>query len=450
MAPLLDHLIALFQEHGLSEATASFVARCVGLVLLTLFAVAANAVAKKVIVRAVAALARRSRWQWDNILVEAGVFTRLSHLAPAFAFRLFLDDVLGGTPEALAFANSFISVYLIIIVLLVASATLNAVGTIVARGPLGANIPVKGFVQAVKLVGTIVGGIFVLSVLFGKSPIYFFSGLGALTAVLLLVFRDALLGFVAGIQISVNQMVRVGDWIEMPKAGADGDVIDVSLTTVKVSNWDRTITTIPTYALISESFKNWRGMQEAGGRRIKRALNIDLNTVRFADEDQLARWQKIGLLRPYLEAKLAEIAEDNRRRGADLGVLGNGRRLTNLGTFRAYCVAYLRQHPKIHQEMTFLVRQLAPGEHGVPIEIYVFTNDIRWAFYEAIQADIFDHLIAMVPIFDLRVFQEPSGHDVHELVERLPAVLAPRGADAGGVEAAALRQAEGEQPCPPA
>lgn len=436
MASLLEYLTAVFHDRGLAEDTALFVARCVGFVLLVALAVLVNAIAKKVIVRAVAALARRSRWEWDNIFVEAGVFTRLSHLAPAFAFRMFLDDVLGGTPEALAFANSFISVYLIVIVLLVASATLNAIATILERGPLGANIPIKGFVQAVKLVGTIAGGIFVLSVLFGKSPIYFFSGLGALTAVLLLVFRDALLGFVAGIQISVNRMVRVGDWIEMPKAGADGDVIDVSLTTVKVSNWDRTITTIPTYALISESFKNWRGMQEAGGRRIKRALHIDLNTVRFADEDQLARWQGIGLLRPYLETKLAEIADDNRRRGVDLGVLGNGRRLTNLGTFRAYCVAYLRQHPKIRQDMTFLVRQLAPGEHGVPIEVYVFTNDIRWAYYEAIQADIFDHLIAMVPLFDLRVFQEPSGHDVHDLVERLPAVLVPPKAGQKGAEPA--------------
>jgi miniconductance mechanosensitive channel len=254
--------------------------------------------------------------------------------------------------------------------------------------------------------------VLVLSTLLDKSPIYLLSGLGALTAVLLLVFRDAILGFVAGIMISVNQLARIGDWIEMPKAGADGDVIDISLTTVKVQNWDKTITTIPAYDLISSSFKNWRGMSESGGRRIKRALPIDMRSVRFADEEMVERWSRMDLLRDYLDGKQREIEEENTARGTDLSVLGNGRRMTNLGTFRAYCIAYLRNHPRIHQKMTFLVRQLAPTDRGMPLEIYVFTNDIRWAAYEAIQSDVFDHLLAVIEEFDLRVFQAPSGGDV--------------------------------------
>jgi miniconductance mechanosensitive channel len=269
------------------------------------------------------------------------------------------------------------------------------------------------------LIACLIAGIFVLATLMGKSPVYFLSGIGAVTAIIILVFKDAILGFVAGIQISVNQMVRIGDWIEMPKAGADGDVIDVSLTTVKVRNWDKTITTIPTYSLISDSFKNWRGMFESGGRRIKRALFLDMQTVGFADEQLLEGWKGIRLLKPYLEEKLAEIAEENKQRGDDLGVLGNGRRLTNVGTFRAYCVAYLKAHPRIHKDMTFLVRQLQPTEHGLPLEIYVFTTDTRWAFYEGIQADVFDHLIAIVGQFGLRVFQAPSGYDVGTALERV-------------------------------
>ncbi len=209
-------------------------------------------------------------------------------------------------------------------------------------------------------------------------------------------------------------MVTVGDWVEMPARGADGDVVDVSLTTVKVQNWDKTITTIPTYALISDSFKNWRGMSEIGGRRIKRALNIDMRTIQFADEALLERFRHIRLLRPYLDAKLEEIQKHNADVGDDLAELINGRRLTNIGTFRAYCAAYLRNHPKIRQDLTLMVRQLAPAEHGLPIEIYVFSNDIVWANYEGIQADIFDHFLSVLPEFNLSAYQAPSGADLEK------------------------------------
>jgi miniconductance mechanosensitive channel len=323
----------------------------------------------------------------------------------------FGDDILGGSAEVLAGVNAAVTIYLTLIWLSVFFALLDAMHLIAQRRGQSARMPIKGFVQALKLVATVIGLILILATILNKSPVYLLSGLGALTAVLLLVFRDAILGFVAGIQISVNNLVQVGDWIEMPKAGADGDVIDVSLTTVKVKNWDKTITTIPTYSLISDSFKNWRGMAETGGRRIKRAFNLDVQSIRFADEALVARWEKIDLLKGYLKQKRDEIEKANHDRGADLTILGNGRRITNVGTFRAYCMAYLRAHPQIHQDLTFLVRQLAPTEHGLPIEIYVFSKDIRWAYYEAIQADIFDHLLAVIGEFDLRIYQQPSGRD---------------------------------------
>ncbi|MFH1569821.1 MAG: mechanosensitive ion channel domain-containing protein, partial [Gemmatimonadota bacterium] len=259
-----------------------------------------------------------------------------------------------------------------------------------------------------------------LAVLLGRSPWGLLSGVGAVMAVILLVFRDTLLSLVASVQIATNKLVKVGDWIEVPAFGADGDVIDIALHTVKVRNWDKTITTIPTYRLLDSSFKNWQGMFETGGRRIKRALYLDMNTVRFCDDAMLDRYERIELVREYVRERRREVEEHNRARQVDTAEPVNGRRLTNLGTFRAYVVAYLKAHPKVHPDLTFLVRQLAPGEHGLPLEIYVFTSDTAWASYEGIQADIFDHLLASVPEFGLRVYQQPSGRDVAEALARLP------------------------------
>jgi miniconductance mechanosensitive channel len=278
--------------------------------------------------------------------------------------------------------------------------------------------PIKGYIQVAKIVLFIFLGIVAIAVLMNRSPLLLLSGFGAMTAIILLLFKDSILGLVASIQLAGNDMVRLGDWIEMPKYGADGDVVDVSLTTVKVQNWDKTITTIPAYSLISDSFKNWRGMTESGGRRIKRALNLDMNSVRFCDPDMLVRLGKIQALQPYLEQKQRELKEFNEKHNIDPTSPVNGRNLTNIGTFRAYVVAYLKQHPKIRQDMTFLVRQLAPGPQGMPLEVYVFSNDQVWANYEAIQADIFDHLMAVVPEFGLRVFQYPTGADLQSLAPR--------------------------------
>ncbi len=397
---------------GMPLADAALASTIIGVALVVFLAWLGNIVAKRVILSAVTTIVKYTRFQWDDALLKSGVFTRMSHLAPAMVINAFGDDVLGGSPAVLAGVNTAVNIYLTLILLAVFFAILDSIQLITEQSKNAGKIPVKGFFQAVKLVATLLAVIMVLATLLNKSPIYLLSGLGALTAVLLLVFRDAILGFVAGIMISVNNMVRVGDWIEMPKAGADGDVIDVSLTTVKVQNWDKTITTIPTYNLISDSFKNWRGMSESGGRRIKRSLLLDVGSIRFADEKLIERWSGIDLLKDYLKKKREEIKKANLERGTDLTILGNGRRITNAGTFRAYCIAYLQAHPEIHQDMTFLVRQLAPTEHGLPLEIYVFSKDKVWANYEAIQAGIFDHLLSVIGEFDLRVFQKPSGRDL--------------------------------------
>jgi len=281
------------------------------------------------------------------------------------------------------------------------------------------NLPLRGIFQGVKLVTAVIALILTIALLIGKSPLLLFSGLGAMTAVLLLVFKDPILGFVAGIQLSANNMLAVNDWLEMPKYGADGDVIDISLTTVKVRNWDKTITTIPTYALISDSFKNWRGMQETGGRRIKRAVYIDATSVRFLSEEDIVRLRRLQLLSAHIETKLKEIAEDNRTRNVDPSSPANGRRLTNLGVFRAYLTAYLKTSNKIHKGLTQMVRQLDPGENGIPLEVYAFANDTDWVAYEGIQSDIFDHIFAVLPEFGLRVYQNPTGHDMRQLAAGL-------------------------------
>jgi miniconductance mechanosensitive channel len=273
-------------------------------------------------------------------------------------------------------------------------------------------VSIQGYLDIVKLLILLSAIILSVSLISGQSPVALLTGLGALTAVLLLVFRDTILSFVASLQISTNDLIKEGDWIEVPSYDADGDVINMTLHTIKVQNWDKTISVIPTHKVMEVSYKNWRGMQESGGRRIKRAINIDLGSIRFCDEEMLSRFRKVGILRDYLDQRLAEIEEERIQKGIEIDSPLDSRQLTNLGTYRAYIEAYLRVQPKIHQEgMTFLIRQLAPGPTGVPLEIYVFTKTTEWIAYERIQADIFDHLLAAAPVFDLRVFQDPTGMD---------------------------------------
>jgi miniconductance mechanosensitive channel len=374
-----------------------------------------NFVAKRYILSALTYLISKSRTKWDDAVLRQRALNHLTHLAPALVIYVLSPLALAGMPSTIDFIRNATLIYMIIILMLVLDSVLNAVEDIYQGFRASREIPIKGFIQISKIALYFLAAIFVISILLGKSPVYLLSGIGALTAVLMLIFRDAILGFVAGIQLAANKMVAHGDWIEMPNYGADGDVLEVSLTTVKVQNWDKTITTIPTYALISESFKNWRGMQESGGRRIKRAVNIDLSSIRFCTEEMLERFEKIQYISEYIEEKKKELEAFNKATKVDNASLANGRRMTNIGTFRAYVQAYLSNHPMINRQMTFLIRQLQATEYGLPIEIYVFSKDKIWANYEAIQADIFDHILAVVPEFDLRVYQNPTGSDFRGL-----------------------------------
>ena len=404
-----------FITQGVNPAAADVLARAVLAVLAIFLSIVANLVAKRLILKGLAHLIVRTETKWDDFLLERNVFAKLSHLAPTTVLYIMAPLVLEGYDRLTGFATNVLFIYMILIGLLVIDALLNAVLDIYRTLEISREVPIKSFIQILKVAIYFVAGIFVISVVLNKTPLYFFSGLGALTAVLLLIFKDAILGFVAGIQLAANKMVAHGDWIEMPNYGADGDVLEVALTTVKVQNFDKTVTTIPTYALISESFKNWRGMELSGGRRIKRSVFIDISTIKFCTEEMIERFSKVRYIAEYMEMKKKELAEYNAAHQLDDSITMNKRQLTNVGTFRAYVIAYLKNHPMINQEMTFLVRQLAPTEHGLPIEIYVFSKDKAWANYEAIQSDVFDHILAIVPEFDLRVFQRPAGTDFKAL-----------------------------------
>lgn len=286
-------------------------------------------------------------------------------------------------------------------------AALDCVNQAYIRRPDAAQRPIKGYLQVAKIIVYCAAAVLIVSTLIGQSVLLLLSGLGAMAAVLMLVFKDTILSLVASVQLTSNDMIRVGDWIEMPQYNADGDVIDIALHTIKVQNWDKTITTVPTYKLIAESFRNWRGMQESGGRRIKRALMIDQNSVRFFTDDEIEEARGFSVVRPYLDERSREIAVWNRDRPQP-----DRRRMTNVGVFRAYVAAYLAAHPGIAHDKTVVVRQLAPGADGLPLEIYCFTATVAWAGYEATQADIFDHLLAVLRTFELRLFQQPTGLDL--------------------------------------
>ena len=347
--------------------------------------------------------------------MENKVFISLSHIAPAIVIYLTIpyifEDFAGAIPYILRLVNAYISTVIIIVII----NFLNTLKYYSENTKLFKDNPLDSYFQLAKIAIYIIGGIIILSFLLNKSPLYFLSALGAMTVVLLLVFKDTIMGFVASIQLSANDMIRIGDWVSMPKYGADGDVTEINLTTIKVQNWDKTITTIPTYAFISESFKNWRGMSESGGRRIKRSLNIKISSIKFSTLEMLERFKKFQLIKDYIEEKSNEIEEYNKENKIDKSYLINGRHLTNIGIFRVYAEAYVKNNPDINLNMTCMVRQLLPTEKGLPIEIYTFSNRQEWVTYEGIMSDMFDHLIAAVPEFELEVFQNPTGTDFRKL-----------------------------------
>ena len=362
---------------------------------------------KIIILKPINSWFRKTKTKLDDIFLQSGFFNRLIYLIPL----LILYNLEGIFSQYSIIIHRILNSIFVLIILICINVLLSALGDVYDRSRFSRRIHIKGYLQVVKLILFIVGILGIITILTGQSPVYLLSGIGALTAVLMLVFKDTILSFVATIQINSNDLFKIGDWVDAPQFGADGDVVDIALHTVKIQNWDKTITIIPTHKLIDSSFKNWRGMTDSGGRRIKRAIYIDISTIRFWDKELLRRFQQLDLLQDYLESKLKEVDNSNQTVGENLDQMIKGRRFTNIGTFRAYIKAFLKNHSDIHDEMTFLIRQLPPGEKGLPMEIYVFTNDTDWVRYESIQSDIFDHLMAIISEFDLKVFQNPSGND---------------------------------------
>ncbi len=400
----MDSILQFLQQPGTRTLS--------GVVILLLVAWLAGTLTRLVLFRVMRAIARRTAWQWDDALFQHGVFHRLGRVVPAVVVQFgitFVPDVSTRTQQVVGnIAQSF----MVFFVVMALSRALTAMEALYRLTPTGSERSIKGLLQLAKLVLFIVAGLVIIGTLTHQHIGLLLSGLGAMSAVLLLIFKDTILGFVAGVQLATNDMLRVGDWITMAGSGADGDVIDITLYTVKVRNFDKTIVTIPTWKLISESYQNWRGMAESGGRRIKRALSIDAASVHFLDQAELSHLEEFRLLSGYLQDKHSELMTWNRELGEAGEQQVNRRRLTNLGTFRAYVTAYLQQHPRIHREMTCMVRQLASDARGIPLELYCFTATTAWGDYEDIQGDIFDHLFALMPEFGLTLYQQPSGTDL--------------------------------------
>jgi len=385
----------------------SIPAYTIKLAVLLLVAFVVHEVVVRLLLPVLKNFSLRTATHLDDIIFDRHLIHRAAHMIPALIIYSYLPHILATETEEYALLRKVVDLYFVLVSLAVFDALLSAIRDFYDEHNKTGKVSINGVVQALKIIGTFVAIIFAVSLLAGKSPLYFVSGLGAFTAVLMLIFKDPLLGLVAGVQLSTMDLVRKSDWIEIPKHGADGEVVDISLTTIRVQNWDKTIVSIPAYEFVSSSFKNWRGMSESGGRRIKRSMRFKISTVHFLSDEEIERLRKIKLLAPYIDAKLAEMSKFNEEEfsGSDMSIMANGKRLTNIGTFRAYCDAYLHKHPGINQNMTIIVRHLEPAETGLPLELYMFTSDTRWAEYENVQADIFDHLLSLVPEFGLEIYQ---------------------------------------------
>jgi miniconductance mechanosensitive channel len=407
-------LLTWFEAHIPNVAQIAF--NSVVMLWIALFSIALHIFLHVFLYRLIVRVVNKKGQQWHRALLANSLFTRLAFLVQGAIVHIQAGLWFEESSSLLKLIQTVSNQWILLFGLLAFFSLLNALESLVYQRASSKHLPLRGLIQTVKLIASILIGLLAISDLIGKSPLILLSGLGALSAVLLLVFKDPILGLVAGIQLSANEMLSVGDWLEMPKYGADGDVIDIALTTVKVRNWDKTITTIPTYALISDSFKNWRGMSESGGRRIKRDILIDTSSIKFLDDELLQHLKKTQLLGGYLKEKIKQVEDENASNPADMSTRINGRRLTNVGTFRKYLVSYIEAHPQIHKDMTLMVRQLDSSSEGLPIQIYAFTNTTKWLEYEDIQSDIFDHVFAVLPEFGLRAHESPTGHDVRSLI----------------------------------
>lgn len=401
---------------GLSEQTTHVFNAVILMVLLVAVLYVIDYIFRRILLITVSKLVSKSKTVFDDYLFKHKVFKYLVHIISITVIRFFIPIIFIGFPQWTSVAIKLTDVVMIITIGVFANGIVRTIRDYLRTKKAFVDKPLDSYAQVVAIFIFFVCGIIVFTTLTGKSPYAFLISLGAASAVLMLVFKDTILGFVASVQVSANDMVRVGDWVEMPKYGADGDVLSINLNTVKVQNWDKTITTVPTYAFISDSFKNWRGMQESGGRRIKRSIYLKMNSFRFLEEEDLEKFKKYRLLKDYVLQKEKEIEEHNKGVEAEF-ISANVRRLSNVGTFRAYVNNYLKEVEGVNKDMTIMVRQLAPTPHGLPMEIYCFTNDTRWLYYEGIVADIFDHLLTVVREFDLEVFEEPTGADFLKIEE---------------------------------
>lgn len=412
---LINLLVKLFTELGIAESASILLSELICTIALFAIAVCSYLLAHFIVKKSLYLLIKKSTSKRDDLLINNNVFKRICLLIPAYIIRNLITVTI---PDFTAICNIIIiltKIYEVFIYCRIIDAIITTLGQIYDTYEVSKSKPIKGFIQVVKAVLYIICGLLIIAILTQKQLSNIFIGLGTLSAVLMLIFKDPILGFVGGLQLTLNDMLRIGDWIVMEKSKADGEVLEIGLTTVKVQNWDMTITTIPTYTLISDSFINWRGMENSGGRRIARSFTIDVDTVKFCTPEMLERFKTYQLVRDYIIEKEKEVEEFNRLNNIDDSNLVNGRRQTNLGIFRAYLNAYLAQNPNINKDMTFMVRQLSPTENGIPIQIYAFSSNKAWISYENIQSDIFDHVFAVVRMFDLKIYQKPSSNTLEKV-----------------------------------
>ena len=394
---------------GLGLEMTNYALLGIGSIILLVACLVGNFVTKKFIIQGIQKFIKNSKNDWDDIFLENKVFNSLSTLVPLILIEYLSPTILSNFTSLIPFVHIAVKVSLVFVITSVLIKALKAFEEVSTRIPSFKDKPIMSYVQLANIMIYVVSAILIFATILDRDPFALLGALGALTAVLMLVFKDTILGLVASIQISSHDMVRVGDWVSMPKYGTDGDVLEITLNTVKIQNWDKTISTIPTYAFISDSFKNWRGMTDSKGRRIKRSLNIDMTSIKFCTDEEIANYKNIEMLKDYIESIQGEIATHNDSNSHDKSSLLNGRNLTNIGLFREYAHQYLMANENLRTDLTLMVRQLEPTENGLPIEVYCFSNNINWVAYENIQADIFDHLLSSISNFDLEIFQNPTG-----------------------------------------
>ena len=404
---MIEYINEVLVGTGVSPKISIYIANIILFIIVILISLFVDFIFKNIVLKFVDNVVKRTKTRWDDIFHEKKGFLYMTHIAPAIVLYTFAPAFSSGSK----IIHKIISIYIILIVTLVVLKFIKSLEALYGEFEVSKRKPIRGYIQVFGILTVIIGFIILVSSILNKSPAILLSGIGAATAIIMLIFKDVILGLVAGIQINTNNMIKLGDWIEMPSHDADGDVIEISLTTVKVRNFDKTITNIPIYALVSNSFKNWMGMFEWGGRRIKRPIYIDMTSIKICTREMVEEYKRIDYISEYVSEMNEEIETYNKKWDESRNVETNRKRLTNIGIFRSYVISYLKHHPQINQDMLLLVRQLDPTPKGLPLEVYAFTKTTTWTEYEPIQADIFDHLLAILPEFDLKVFQDPTGRD---------------------------------------